>query len=503
MSLMRNMLSCSILICAMAGAAGVYVNEDSNNFVYSFPAEKMTREGLEEHAEFYASGKMVKKIFWNPNCQTASYNSKVIDPIWAKAELKEDGFFYYKGKKQEGTFDIWPRNLLRIEKAGLDCYTVWLAKTRACGCEAWISDRMNDAHSLEDFDSLMHDRFWLEHPEFRLGTHAAFDFAHPEVRANKLALIQELLDRYDMDGLELDWMRFPYHLKNGFEGREHLTDVMRGARKLVNAAAERRGHPIRLAVRIPSRPSLANAIGIDFLTWRKENLMDFVSVGNFWPNTDSDMPIEEWHRLLGADMEVNASFELLLQGYPGGRLLEGETLETFAGFASQYLYRGANNIYLFNHMRGATGMGMGPEQLAEFRRILDEGADPAKVYAMPRRHLLSYGTAQIVTESVLPLTPSAEWNEFKLNIGGGTAGRKAFAVFGFWGDTPVALNVKVNGNACELQAEPYAKPCGAEASALASFKLPDGTLKDGYNTIAFQLAEGEARQIIWFEIWIP
>ena len=201
-------------------------------------------------------------------------------------------------------------------------------------------------------------------------------------------------------------------------------------------------------------------------------------------------------------MEINASFELGVQGYVGGEI-HTETLETYAGFAAQYLYRGANNIYLFNHMRGATGMGQEPEQLAAFRKILDIGGDASVVNALPRRHVLSYGTAWIATESILPLTPAAEWAGFKLNIGGATAGRKGFAVFGFEGTTAPKLEVKVNGAVCTALDEPYGKPCGKVGAATTQYRIPDGTLKDGYNNIEYRLAEGEADRILWFEIWLP
>ena len=40
---------------------------------------------------------------------------------------------------------------------------------------------------------------------------------HPEVRKHHMALIHELAQRYDFDGLELDWMRFGFHFRPGHE----------------------------------------------------------------------------------------------------------------------------------------------------------------------------------------------------------------------------------------------------------------------------------------------
>ncbi len=77
----------------------------------------------------------------------------------------------------------------------------------------------------------------------------------------------ETLDRYDIDGLELDFMREPYLFSAGkeAEGAPILTAWLREIRKLVDDAAAKRGHPIRLGVRVPSRPEVASAMGLDAL----------------------------------------------------------------------------------------------------------------------------------------------------------------------------------------------------------------------------------------------
>ena len=77
--------------------------------------------------------------------------------------------------------------------------------------DIFFSSRPAEQMTLADFH---HSRFWKAHPEYwRVpgSVHAyadrALDYAIPAVRENHLRLIAELLDRYDIDGLELDWMR--------------------------------------------------------------------------------------------------------------------------------------------------------------------------------------------------------------------------------------------------------------------------------------------------------
>ncbi len=489
---------------------GLCINEDSDNYLVSFPQEKMTVEWLEKQAGYYSSGQ-VDRVIYNANCMRASFDSKVIEPIWAGTVQKEDGTIWFKDKWVGETFDKCIRNLYALRDAGIDHYEVWLATIRKCGREAWISNRMNDAHYTNDPDSVMHDRLWREHPEYRLASGGAFDFAHKEVRQNKLKLIAELLDRYDMDGLELDFSRFPWYFKTP-DDAPLMTELMEEARRLVNAAAKRRGHPIKLGVRIMSRPHIARRLGFDVAAWREKKLVDVVTVTNFWPCTDPAMPLEEWRELLGDEVELDAGIEIFVQAYPGAAQFV-DTPEVFAGFAAQYLYRGADKIYLFNHMIGFTGMNSKAFTTINhdysfaykekgMKKLIMEGGRPETVYPQSRRHVVGYATLDD-QPALLPMPVNGDVQEFRLNVGGGTAGREAFAVFGFEGTVPEALEVKVNGVACTMEQATFDRRCGVAPEATRMFKLPQDVLKDGFNVVEYHLAKGEATRLLWFEIFLP
>ena len=66
---------------------------------------------------------------------------------------------------------------------------------------------------------------------------------------------------------------------------------MRDVRKLVADAAAKRGHPIRLGVRVPSRPEVAAGLGLDAVAWAKEGLIDLLVVTPRWATLEFDMPI--------------------------------------------------------------------------------------------------------------------------------------------------------------------------------------------------------------------
>ncbi len=65
-----------------------------------------------------------------------------------------------------------------------------------------------------------HGDFWKLNPQYAVkGFNDYFatclDFAHQEVRDYFMALVEETLTRYDIDGLELDFMREPYLFSKG------------------------------------------------------------------------------------------------------------------------------------------------------------------------------------------------------------------------------------------------------------------------------------------------
>ena len=69
-------------------------------------------------------------------------------------------------------------------------------------------------------------------------------------------------------------------------------------KKECERAAERLGHPVKLGVRVPSRPETARMLGMDGVAWAKEGLVDVVAPSPFWATCEFDIPMQEWGRLL-------------------------------------------------------------------------------------------------------------------------------------------------------------------------------------------------------------
>ena len=218
------------------------INEDNSHFFGTRKPEDMTLVGLHAFVDQYA-GSAVTHLFLCPNAMRASFRSRSRDAIWDPVE----------GKEPDGR---WPQNAKRLHEAGLDPYAVWIERCRRKGLSPWISMRMNDIHSVNEPDNFMHSSFWRAQPEFwrvpngsaSPWSNRAMNYAHGEVREHQMAFVRELLERYDPDGLELDWMRFGYHLTPGHEREEStiLTDFVRDVRSLTTDWSKKRG---------PSRPA--------------------------------------------------------------------------------------------------------------------------------------------------------------------------------------------------------------------------------------------------------
>ena len=88
-----------------------------------------------------------------------------------------------------------------------------------------------------------HSTFWKLHPQWHL-SNGALDYERPEVRELYMKLIEEVCSRYDLDGLELDFLRFWLYFRPGHEqeGTKLMTAFVKKARVATQAAAKRLGH---------------------------------------------------------------------------------------------------------------------------------------------------------------------------------------------------------------------------------------------------------------------
>ena len=175
------------------------------------------------------------------------------------------------------------------------------------GLEVFVSIRVNDTHDAAgslDRPSPLFPRFKRKHPEFLMGrgregdgrppfcNWSAVDFAHSEVRAHMRQFVRELVENYDVDGVEYDFNRHMQLFKTvawGAEATAEQLDLMTGFMRELKAVTEevgrRRGRPIVIAMRTPDSVGYCRAVGIDLERWLSEKLVDlWIGAGYFQLN---------------------------------------------------------------------------------------------------------------------------------------------------------------------------------------------------------------------------
>lgn len=512
MTLLRRsfwVLLCPIVITpALRGAPSetdrrpmLVINEDNSHFFGSRPPEEMTLAGLQRWVDAYA-GSAVTHLFLCPNAMRASFRSQTRDAIWDPVHGVEPK-------------ELWPANAKRLHLAGLDPYSVWIARCRERGLSPWLSMRMNDVHSVNEPDNFMHSTFWREHPEWRRTSgppvapwaNFALNYAHPEVRAHALSFVRELLERYDPDGLELDWMRFGRHLTPGREREEGtiLDDFMQQVRALTQAWSAKRGHPVQLGVRVPAHPDAARGLGMDACRWSQNGWIDLLVPTPFWTSSDFDIPIETWREQLGpaaAHVRLLPGLEYNSRPWPGGKSVPND-VPVARGFAASAWARGADGLYLFNWMDSQTR----PVSEEAYAELMRTGLSLTAIRGQPRRYLITYRDTVPPSFSNNAQLPAKihDPHTFRLHAGSIRDVSEAWIIVGLSdrhrAETP-GLAATLNGQALPRPQPVEATSLGGAQTGLR-FPCPPEALRDGWNEItleARQATEAAHPEVVWLEL---
>jgi hypothetical protein len=216
-----------------------------------------------------------------------------------------------------------------------------LAEAKRRGLESLLSYRMNDAHG----NTYLLSKFYREHPEYRLGT--GLDFRHDAVRDYTFRIIEEAVQRYDCDGVELDFNRFPTFFQSGASDERiaKINSLVERVRNMVVRESKQRNRSMVLAARVPTSYQQCREIGCDPVVWAKNGWIDFLTVSEFLVER-YDLPVAPWKKLI-PNIPIYGSIEVVNADRSGPRL----------GYLSPEDYRraarhlradGADGIYLFN-----------------------------------------------------------------------------------------------------------------------------------------------------------
>ena len=127
------------------------------------------------------------------------------------------------------------------------------------------------------------------------------DFMHQEVRARNLAVIEEVVKNYPVDGVELFLSYQPYyfHPDEVEAGREVMTDWIRQVRDVVRGAgAAADGTERELVVQVPLSLDGGLQVGLDVREWMRLGLVDAVTAAH--PSFGKADPDADFSGVVGA-----------------------------------------------------------------------------------------------------------------------------------------------------------------------------------------------------------
>lgn len=323
-----------------------------------------------------------------------------LDPTWKQ----------YRPDQPLSKFHSWDY-IMRYLHAGGDPVKDTLEACRKTGKDFFISYRMNDQHYVSDLDWPSHNAIWREHPEYWLGESEKpdnqrdlsrlFNYLLPPVRDYYFSILQELCTNYDVDGVELDFQRFPKFFPSDKrdEGAGVMTAFVRRIKDMMDRIGHERGKSLKLCVRVPETLAKCQAAGLDVSGWDAAGLVDMINISSFYNHTlELDL---EGFRARTKRAKLYGEMNYVTHQAPKKKFARRyTTVETYRASALNLFYRGADGLSLFNY-------DYVPEKLrlsmAEgLKRVTDTGflASQPKDYVVSR----GFGTFPATNEKMLTLT---------------------------------------------------------------------------------------------------
>ncbi|MEC9009931.1 MAG: hypothetical protein VX877_11765 [Planctomycetota bacterium] len=327
----------------------ILVNYDGGSTLYSRKGSqgpvRLTVEDLREAIrEVSFEGSQVDTVLLCVNAQVMYYPTKVGTMLGSLATPEEK-------KKLPRNIQQWISNLNHFVDRGIDPWAVMVAEAKRQKREVLLSFRMNDGHDGVHLET----RFWRDNKKFHCfdpDQGHTLNYGHKEVRDHMFLLIQEAVRRYDCDGIELDFNRFPILFKGGTttERIAKMNSFVRRLRTMLDAEGKKRKRRLVLGVRpptenydVPATYQGSRKVGCDPVAWARNGWIDFVTVSRFLSVT-FDLPVAPWKKLI-TEVPVYGCIEIVDK--KNGVAL---TPRQYRRAAQHIWSEKADGVYLFNFL---------------------------------------------------------------------------------------------------------------------------------------------------------
>jgi hypothetical protein len=456
-------------------------NNDGCDVIYFPINEKYTVKNLMDKRTAGLTGTDVTTISF---CPTASgfgyysYHTKVGEI------LLKHGFEF---GLQENARNITAEML----EEGTDPLQANVEFARKNGLEIFWSNRMNDTHDAahsKDQPFYLWTKFKENNPQFLFGEigerlpngrWSSVDFAHKEIRDLCVQFYKEVCENYDVDGVELDFLRHFEIFKSVGRGEiasqeqlDMLTDMVAQIRKVTEDAGMKRGNPILVLTRIPTSPEYAKKAGVDIVRWIDEGLVDIV-VGSCYFRLDFWENFAKLGNHKNVKIYAGLSESRVREEHP---FLKRQQNSVFRARAAAAWEAGLNGMYSFNEYNTRV-------------KYLSEIGDKNKLKKTNNLYFVTYtdytagrylnGGDDYFKMPRLSPTPAnrKKFNsgpfDFDIEIGDESDHADVFAVVFADQVSSDKLIVKINGTAAELK--------NATEDGLAIFKADQTSVKPGIN----------------------
>lgn len=325
-----------------------------------------------------------------------------VDPQWKK----------YTPAQVSPKFPSFDRIMKYIHDGG-DPVKETLEACRRNGKDFFVSYRMNDHHYTQDVTWPSHNAFWREHPQYWLGDsndppsatndHSRlFNYLLEPVRDYYFAILQELCTKYDVDGVELDFQRYPkfFATDKVEEGTKIMTEFVRRIRTMTDRIGQERHKAIRLCVRVPETLAKCQRIGLDIPAWDAQGLVDMVNVSSYYLHT-TELGIEGFRaRLTHARIYGEMNY-VTTQNSPVSKFARRyTTAEIYRASALNLYSRGVDGLSLFNVDYVTT-----PELRLAMAQVLKRITDVEYLKTMPKDYAIypGFGTFPATNERKVEL----------------------------------------------------------------------------------------------------
>ena len=219
--------------------------------------------------------------------------------------------------------------------------TVFADEARSQGIELLAGFRMNDRHGINR-------PFFEAHPDWMLKDLGhGVDYSLSDVRDWIFTIIQEVAERFDVDGIELNFVRHGYCFPPSVARDMHLvmTEFMQRLRAMLDRAGEERRQRLLLGVRVPTTLEECRHFGFDVPMWVEEGVVDYVAPTDYH-YTNFNMKVEQFARIVRANDNCYL-YPAIQADVPGNCAIM--TLDNYRAAVHNFYESGADGISTHNY----------------------------------------------------------------------------------------------------------------------------------------------------------